>query len=530
MESVLVHIVDNKGKSPTQVADEIGSQYLAEIDIAQRKGLGQFFTPPLVAQFMSSFYVSPNTKISEIKILDPGGGTGILSCALIERIVQSHKYPKKITLTIYEIDSDLSKYTSQVLEYLKLWLQDEYDVQFIYTLYTGDFIYAYADTLENQNRIDEEYDIIISNPPYFKIQKTDGRVKANDTIVHGQPNIYAMFLHTAASLLREGGQLIFITPRSFSSGLYFRLFRERFFSLVDLESVHLFESRTDAFKRDAVLQENIIISARRVTRNKSIHKITISTSQGISDIENKSIELYSFDEIFDRTSYQKILHLPSSRDEAEVVKLFKSWKGNLNAYNIQISTGPVVSYRARQYIFATQQPDMVLAPLYLLYNASKMKWEWPVSRNNKEQYIQVCDDTKSLLIPNKNYIFLRRFSSKDDHSRLIATPYFADNVESNVIGVENHLNYIYRPHGHLDRREILGLSALLNSSLFDTYFRTFNGNINVSATELREMPLPDISLIMELGNKLILENNFTQNVVDEIVRQFFKSREELRVA
>ena len=518
------------GELPSHFADRLGVYYSPLHSVERKKGLGQYFTPLSVAHFMATYYSLSINDESILKILDPGGGTGILSCALIERIVQSHKHPKKISLTIYEIDSDLSKYTSQVLNYLKSWLQNEYDVQLIYTLYNCDFIYAYADTLENQNRIDEEYDIIISNPPYFKIQKTDGRVKANDTIVHGQPNIYAMFLHTAASLLKEGGQLIFITPRSFSSGLYFRLFRERFFSLVELESVHLFESRKDAFKRDAVLQENIIISARRIKSNVSTSQVTISTSQGISDIENKTVEQYPLDEIFDRTSYQKILHLPASRDEAEVVKLFKSWKGNLNAYNIQISTGPVVSYRARQFIFASQQPDMILAPLYLLYNTSKMKWEWPVSKKNKEQYIQVSDDTKSLLIPNKNYIFLRRFSSKDDHSRLIATPYFADNVESNVIGVENHLNYIYRPHGHLDRREILGLSALLNSSLFDTYFRTFNGNINVSATELREMPLPDISLIMELGNKLILENNFTQTVVDEILRQFFKSREELRVA
>ncbi len=137
-----------------------------------------------------------------------------------------------------------------------------------------------------------------------------------------------------------------------------------------------------------------------------------------------------------------------------------------------------------------------------------MSLTWPLNKAGKGEYIRICDHSLSLLIPNKNYIFLRRFSSKDDASRLIATPYFADGVDADLIGVENHLNYIYRPNGHLDRSEILGLAAILNSNLFDTYFRTFNGNINVSATELREMPLPPLDTIKQIGNAIILSNNF----------------------
>jgi adenine-specific DNA-methyltransferase len=156
-----------------------------------------------------------------------------------------------------------------------------------------------------------------------------------------------------------------------------------------------------------------------------------------------------------------------------------------------------------------------------------MKLTWPLNKTGKGEYIQVCDLSLPLLIPNKNYIFLRRFSSKDDTSRLIATPYFADMVEADLIGVENHLNYIYRPNGHLDRNEILGLSALLNSNLFDTYFRTFNGNINVSATELREMPLPPLETIKQIGNAIILNNNFSQSIVDEVVEQFIEREKEL---
>jgi adenine-specific DNA-methyltransferase len=150
-----------------------------------------------------------------------------------------------------------------------------------------------------------------------------------------------------------------------------------------------------------------------------------------------------------------------------------------------------------------------------------MQFEWPVSKRNKPQYIQLCEETKTLLLPNKDYVFLRRFSAKGDKSRLVATPYYGDSIQAEYIGVENHLNYIYRPKGNLNMNEILGLSALLNSNLFDTYFRTFNGNINVSATELREMPLPPLEDIKQIGNQILLINDFNQSKVDEIITNYF---------
>ena len=126
------------------------------------------------------------------------------------------------------------------------------------------------------------------------------------------------------------------------------------------------------------------------------------------------------------------------------------------------------------------------------------------------------------LIPNKNYVLLRRFSAKDDKSRLVAAPYFCNFIEAEYIGVENKVNYIYRPKGHLERNEVIGLCALLNSSLFDSYFRIFNGNVNVSATELREIPLPPLETIKEIGNSVILSNDFSVDNANKIVSEQFE--------
>ena len=76
----------------------------------------------------------------------------------------------------------------------------------------------------------------------------------------------------------------------------------------------------------------------------------------------------------------------------------------------------------------------------------------------------------------------------------------------------------------MERNEIIELAAILNSKLFDNYFRIFNGNVNVSATELREMPLPSLTLIKQIGDQLILNNiDFSQEQIDILVNQTLMS-------
>ncbi|NMC58121.1 MAG: N-6 DNA methylase [Candidatus Methanofastidiosa archaeon] len=518
-------IVPINDELPSQFADRLGIAYTSTVTNGHKKENGQFFTPYGISQFMGR--LATKTRL-DLKILDPGCGVLILSCSLIENLIKNSPETESIDLTAYETDLDLIPYTQKAIKYLSNWTE-KHHVRFSCNLIEEDFVLANKDCFKQSASLFDEpnneiYDLVISNPPYFKISKDDKRAVIARSIVYGQPNIYSVFLMTAARLLKPDGELIFITPRSFSSGNYFRAFRDEFFKTIKLETIHLFDSRRDAFNRDNILQETLIMKGTKSILNGVSSKVLLTHSVGIKDLEKTTIKEYRINELIDFNSSEKILHLPVNETDDNIIRLFKSWKGNLNKYSIQISTGPVVSFRATNYLFReyVDSENLRLVPLYQLHNTAKMQFEWPVVKNGKPQYIQACEETKTLLLPNKNYIFLRRFSAKDDKSRLVATPYFVDITQAEFIGVENHLNYIYRPKGHLDRNEILGLSALLNSNLFDLYFRTFNGNINVSATELREMPLPPLEDIKEIGNQIIIKNNFSQEVVDEIVQNHFK--------
>jgi adenine-specific DNA-methyltransferase len=501
----------------------LGVLYAKTVTIQHKKDNGQFFTPTEIAQFMARLV---RHKKSQLKILDPGCGTAILSSSLIETIILRGDTVKEIELVVYETDKDILPYTQATLDYLGTWLQRK-KVDFRATLDTNDFVLENRDCFEQASTLFYEpknavYDIVISNPPYFKIGKDDKRAVVAKSIVWGQPNIYSIFLMTAAKLLKYSGELVFIIPRSFAAGNYFRAFREAFFAEIEIEQIHLFNSRTDTFNRDNVLQETLILKGKKQKLNGRLPTILLTHSNGVIDLDQPTQKEYQSTELIDFNTKEKILHLPRNETEDKVIKLFKSWSGSLHKYDMQISTGPVVSFRATEYLYEQyENGTKILVPLYQLINTGKMAFEYPVFKKNKPQYIQFCEETKQLLLPNKNYLFLRRFSAKDDKSRLVASPYFVDISQAEFIGVENHLNYIYRPKGHLDRNEILGLAALLNSKLFDTYFRTFNGNINVSATELREMPLPPLEDIKQIGNQIILKNNYSQSIIDDIVNDYF---------
>ncbi|HAP36309.1 MAG TPA: methyltransferase [Bacteroidetes bacterium] len=511
--------IDNE--LPSHFADRLGTLYTSLVNQEHKKENGQFFTPLEIAKLMGSF---TEFQHSSVRILDPGCGTAILTCALVEYLTVNSKL-QLIELVVYETDNALIPLSKKSIAYLKNWLKSK-KIDFRYSLLTKDFILENAKYLsENGNLFSEKvepFDIIISNPPYFKLPIDDKRAIAAKDVVNGHPNIYAIFMAVSAKLLKLNGELIFITPRSYASGSYFKLFREFFFKIIEIDNVHLFVSRKDTFNRDKVLQETVIIKGKRKEKANPNHSVVISSSQGLRDIHTPETKTIKQKILIDLASNEKILYLPTNDFEESILNIFKKWDGNLNKYHIQISTGPVVAFRNKQYIHEDFQNGTVfLAPLFWLHNVKQMILEWPISKPDKGQYVRIENESKTILIPNKNYVFLRRFSSKDDKNRLIAAPYFCNVIKSEYIGIENKVNYIYRPKGQLDRNEVIGLCALLNSALFNSYFRIFNGNVNVSATELRDIALPPLATIKEIGNNIILSNNFSiENTNRVVIEQF----------
>lgn len=70
--------------SPVEVCYLIGEWYTANSNEAHRHAAGQFFTPPPIARYMAN---NAGTLHTDMHILDPGAGTGILASAICEMAI-----------------------------------------------------------------------------------------------------------------------------------------------------------------------------------------------------------------------------------------------------------------------------------------------------------------------------------------------------------------------------------------------------------------------------------------------------------
>ncbi len=504
-----ISLLPTVNELPSQYAERLSKYYSWQTEQDHKKEFGQFFTPVILSNFIASFATIVKNKI---KILDPGCGTCILSCSLIEKLSKNEKI-KAIELTTYEIDPKLNIHTSVLLSYLNDWLSKK-NIQFKINQRSVDFINENLQMIESS--VNQNYDIIISNPPYFKISKDDERKNIFKSLSNGQLNIYAVFVAISANILSDKGELIFIIPRSFASGEYFKKFRELFFSKIQIERIHLFTSRKDAFKKDKVLQENLIISGKKVIKINHRKKIKLSQSHGLNDLDNSSVKEFQYSQLIDLNTQEKFLHLPNSNEQEDAMRIIKEQTNNLDNLGYKVSTGPIVYFRKTQFLQKEKKPDSV--PLYWLDNVKKHLITHPMSGKSKEQFFKSTEKSNSVLIDNSNLVLVRRFSSKDDSSRLVAAIHLKRKyLKLKKIGIENKLNYITKKVGLLSTIEALGVCTLLNSSIYDEYFKTFNGNTQVSASELKKIPFPKTSVIEHIGKKVSRMKLYDQQKIDNIV-------------
>jgi adenine-specific DNA-methyltransferase len=187
---------------PVEVCEWLGRLYSIHANYRHRKTYGQFFTPSAVARYMASLSLplEPHAVV-----VDPGAGVGILVAAIAECLVRrNNRAPWSVV--VYESDLALTPVLRLALGYTRDWLK-QYEVDFSYDVKVDDFILANVASLSPTPLLDHSGNhlsphLIIPNPPYFKLPKSDPRVDILPDIVYGQPNIYALFMMAAAKLLR----------------------------------------------------------------------------------------------------------------------------------------------------------------------------------------------------------------------------------------------------------------------------------------------------------------------------------------
>jgi adenine-specific DNA-methyltransferase len=220
-------------------------------------------------------------------------------------------------------------------------------------------------------------------------------------------------------------------------------------------------------------------------------------------------------DILDDSAGDYMIRMPASDEDSLILETVESWPDRFSDLGLRVSTGPVVTFRAREFLLHGMKDTA--APLLSTFNVKPFETVWPALHKKHPIALRVCPASMKLLLPSKNYVLLRRFSAKEERRRLTASCLIGASQPGPYVALENHLNYIYHAERSLSLDETYGLAALFNSALLDRYFRTISGSTQVNATELRTMPFPILKSVAAIGRKIQALPEFESRAIEQIV-------------
>jgi adenine-specific DNA-methyltransferase len=437
-----------------------------------------------------------------------------LSAALVKRLCASHHKPDRISVTTYELDETLIGSLHATLRGCQRECERA-GIRFSASVLNEDFIASAVPMLRGDLFASRQprFNAAIVNPPYRKIRSdSSARLLLRAADIETS-NLYTGFVALITKLLADHGELVAITPRSFCNGPYFKSFRTGFLETMSLRRLHVFESRSTAFVRDDVLQENIVVHA--VKSVSKPRQVIISSSSGTPGDLVAEREV-AYGEVISPADPEQFIHLVEGDAQDSARAVMGRLPASLPELGLSVSTGRVVDFRAKEFL--RLQPEHHTVPLIYPCHFNGGFVHWPKDKTRKPNAILNNEQTRELLVPAGVYVLIKRFTAKEERKRIVACIYDSHQIHAPLVGFENHLNY-FHINGHgLPMPLAKGLAAFLNSTVVDVYFRQFNGHTQVNATDLRSLNYPTMVQLERLGQR-ITDPGMKQAELDAVVEE-----------
>ncbi|KFI63892.1 Eco57I restriction-modification methylase domain-containing protein [Bifidobacterium cuniculi] len=440
----------------------------------RQQELEQFLTPENVARQAVSLFTSSSQPI---RALDLGSGSGILGAFLMQSAALGS------SVTAVEQDSDLATLSEESLD----------EVCSNVTVINASIFDIF---------LDAEYDRVILNPPYRKISPmtistSGGGVKVT--------NLYTAFLVTAVQSMREGGECVAIIPRSWMNGEYFKDFRQWLFGECSIDVLAVYDSRQDHFRDMNILQEIMLL---KISKGPQHGKVTVyseaSPNAPLIEQPHDSADLSSL-----LVGRNRILRI---HQEDHRLARFST----LDEVGLWVSTGKLVWFRNRDILHEDRAEHDF--PLYWSDNQHGLSVDHPVV-SDREQWVAPEAERRKVVLPPGSYVLVNRFSAKEQ-SRRIQASYLCSDV---AFVADNKLNYIHagtsRKTVPLDTKVAQGLTLWLSSTIIDQWYREISGSTQVNATDLRHLPSPPQSRLIQLSNRFSQLCNADQANIDTAIEE-----------
>ncbi len=337
-------------------------------------------------------------------------------------------------------------------------------------------------------RLSESFDFVVGNPPYRKLGRMDPTLRsAFGGSIYGHANAYGVFLHAGIEMLRQGGRLGFIVPRSMLSGLYFQNLRRIIEERTNLEELSLLVERKNIFPQ--VLQGTMIIVFRRpLTGEAGRRPIRTGVVRSVHELANggPSHVLAEVGQVARRLNGTTVWFVSDREKTYSLLDKILDRHPLLGGPGIACpaKTGPIVWNRVKPYLRSRANRETL--PLLWATDVSRFRFRFGTAEETRPSYLVEMQETLGLSTAGPSLLVQR--VTADEQARRIVAMLVPFSPRERYF-VENHLN-ILQPQGlgrQVDLRFLLGI---LSSDVIEFLFRSMNGNTQVSATELNLLPIP----------------------------------------
>lgn len=308
--------------------DTLGVLFEKLIREEERKDLGQFYTPQEIVNYIISFLdIKSNSKI-----LDPTCGCGVFLVTAYNHLKKINQYAIK---NIYGVDLNNS---ATKITRINLWLRNGQNLDSLKYLEknikVGNSIVgnksihgkAFNWNKEFPDILNEGgFDFIIGNPPYVTLKnKRDYDVNESffSEIINGSTNAASLVIAKSYELLKEGGIMAFVLPKtlirvnSYSKLREFLLYNSRILHILDLgtcfkgvrgEQIVLFIQKTN--KKEQINNNNVLI--RIFDNNKEFY------------VPQRIFQKYNTFLMFEDKTYYNLIENIKGKDLEEVADIFR---------------------------------------------------------------------------------------------------------------------------------------------------------------------------------------------------------------
>lgn len=308
LEDFLTNI---EAEAVTQLNEDLlGEIYEELIPVEERKELGQFYTPPKIAEAITRWSVQQPDDEGIPRVLDPASGSGTFTVEAYHRIddlapeashqdvidsivaVDVNRFPLHLT-ALNLASQNITEKTDRLHLYNDSFFNIDPETQFLESSRIGGG--------DVEKDILGMFDAVIANPPYMdhrslypdsehfkshlKELGTDREYYGGDKKLSGYSDAYVYFVTHGTNFLREGGRLGYIIPTKWMMTRYGEGFQQFLFDHYKICSVVGFSARAfeDAFVDGAmVLLERCNDEEDR--RENTVNFIRIKEKMEVEDI------------------------------------------------------------------------------------------------------------------------------------------------------------------------------------------------------------------------------------------------------